>query len=306
MNTVGLMNYIERLRYSRNMTQEEFLHDIVSPRQYQRYRNGENDVPMECIEKLSEKLGVATRKLFLDYEQEKYIEKETVEEFYNSVVYKNFGVTKTLIKHFKKYDFLDNSNKEIFEMAITLNEYLLNNMSKSDFIRGVSRLINYENVLKYKVLRDVEIIGLMLIYQHGNDQKGEIIEVIKRMNENQDLFLSGQSFFVLILFIYYIALDYGKNENYSKAEDYSLRGIRLLKKKHSNYCLYLFYYQLALVKHHSNDKEEFEKYVYKCIIQLKSMHNDELYNEMKLQIKKYTNLDSDIFLSNYLQKTMNK
>lgn len=53
MDNVKLINYMENLRYERNLTQEEYLFDVVSQRQYYRYRKGESEIPLEIIDKLA-------------------------------------------------------------------------------------------------------------------------------------------------------------------------------------------------------------------------------------------------------------
>lgn len=302
MDTVGFINYIEKLRYSRNLTQEEFLHGVISVRQYQRYRNGENDFPIDVLEKISKKLGIETRKLYLDYEREIYKEKEKVETLYNAVVYKDKDTKEHILLQFKKHMFLDMTNNEIYSITLLLNAYLSNSILKNEFLSGIFRIINYPKILKCKLLREVEIIGLLLIYKYEQGKKDEIITLIKKLNDNQDLFLTGQSFFTLILFTYYIADDYGKKEEYNLSEKYVLKGIEMLKRKHSVYCLYLFYYQMALIKRHTNKKMEMEEYLYKCILQLKSMHNCNLFDQMARQIKRFLNKEAEQFFFEYIKK----
>ena len=58
MDNVKLINYMENLRYERNLTQEEYLFDVVSQRQYYRYRKGESEISLEIIDKLANKLKI--------------------------------------------------------------------------------------------------------------------------------------------------------------------------------------------------------------------------------------------------------
>lgn len=306
LDTVGFMNYIERLRYSRGMSQEEFLFEIISPRQYQRYRNGVSSVPIECIEKMSNKLGVETRKLYMDYDQAKLNEKELVEDFYNSTVYQNLERIKELQKFFTSYVFLDHSNKEIFELAVIFNQYLLKNISKFVLLENVTSLINYPELLSFSVLRDIEIIGLLLIYQYSIESRTKIISTIKELNKNQELYLSGQSYFVLVMFLYYIALDYGKKEDYVKVEEYCLKGINLVKKKHSDYCLYLFYYQLASSHFCRNNDLKFKETLYKCIVQVESMHKPELKKQVYNKVKTFFNIDANQFFLEHIKNDPNR
>ena len=300
LDTIGLMNYIEKLRYSRNFTQEEFLHDVVSARQYQRYRNGVSSVPIDCIERISKKLGIETRKLYLDYDREIYKEKELVEEYYNSVVFKRFTRLEELKNHFTNYNFLDRTNKEFFTMASYLNKLFSKNISKQQFLSKIYLLVDYPNVLEFDVLRDVEIIGLLLIYQHDEKSRTDIIYQIKELQDNQESVLSGQSYFVLVMFFYFIAIDFGKQKEYLQVEKYCLKGIELLRKKHSDYALYLLYLKLASSYYYRSMIDEFKESLYKCITQTMSLHSLELTIQINDSIMEDFNIDADNFFREYL------
>jgi len=62
---------------------------------------------------------------------------------------------------------------------------------------------------------------------------------------------------------------------------------------------------MALTKFHTNIKSEMDEYLYKCILQLKSMHNCELYEQMKVQIKRYLNKEAEHFFFEYIKKHQN-
>jgi transcriptional regulator with XRE-family HTH domain len=300
MDTKSFMNFIENLRYSRGMSQEEFLYDVISARQYQRYRNGTSEVSMVCIERISKKLGVETRKLLKDFESEKIKEKELTEEFYNCVVYKNPSRYKELLSFFAGYNFLEGTNYQLFQLGQHLREYLENNIVKQYFVSKIEYIIDYPRILSYDVLRDIEIIGLLLMYQHNEPERDSIIKLIKKLNDSQISFLSGQSHAIYVMFLYYIALDFGKEKNYGLVEKYCLNAIDLLKKKNSNYALYLFYYQLSGSYFYQGKNELFKDALYKCIIHTKAQFSDKLSKQMDEKIKKYYNIDAKSFILEYI------
>ncbi len=301
MDTMGFMNFIEDLRYSRGMSQEDFLHDVISVRQYQRYRNGESEVSMDCIERMSIKLGIETRKLLADFQHEKFREKEKVEEFYNSVVYKKQDDVIKFEKYFDTHKFLDKTNEEIYTLAIILKEYLLHNLNKEQFLTKVYNLINYPKILDYDILRDVEIIGLLVIYQHNKNIRSDIIKLVKSIDENRNLLVSGQSYFVLIIFAYFIAIDYNNKEMYEEAEEYCFKAINLLRKKHSDYSLYLIYYQLAKSYFCRGMTYQFKETLYKCIIQTRAINSTKLTGQINEMIKEHFNINADSFLMEYIK-----
>ena len=275
MDTIGFMNFIENLRYARGMSQEEFLHNVISIRQYQRYRNGTSEISMDCIERISDKIGVETRKLLADFQHEKFKEKELVEEYYNSVVYKNREDIQRLEQHFDNYNFLDKTNKEVHILASILKQYLMNNINKENFLDKLYDLIHYPEVLNFEILRDVEVIGLMIIFQHNIKEKEKIIDLIKKLNEDHNLLASGQSYFVIIMFQYFVAIDFIQKKEYEHAEIYLNRALDLLNKKHSDYSKYLIYYQLARSYYNMGKTDLFRETLYKCLIQTRAKQSME-------------------------------
>jgi hypothetical protein len=102
------------------------------------------------------------------------------------------------------------------------------------------------------------------------------------------------------MFLYYIALDFGKEKNYGLVEKYCLNAIDLLKKKNSNYALYLFYYQLSGSYFYQGKNELFKDALYKCIIHTKAQFSDKLSKQMDEKIKKYYNIDAKSFILEYI------
>lgn len=301
MDTIGFTNFIENLRYARGMSQEEFLHDVISIRQYQRYRNGTSEISMDCIERMSNKLGIETRKLLADFQHEKFREKELVEEYYNSVVYKKNEDIQRLEQYFNNYNFLDKTNYEVHILASILNQYLLNNINKENFLNKLYELINYPKVLEYKILRDVEVIGLMVLFQHNKNESPRIIKLIKKLNENHNLLASGQSYFVMVMFQYFVAIDFIDNEEYQHAVDYCNKALDLLNKKHSDYGLYLIYYQLARSYYNMGKTDMFRETLYKCILQTRINSSSNLLSQIEILIKEDYNIDADSFLLEYIK-----
>lgn len=301
MDTNGFINFIENLRYARGMSQEEFLHDIISTRQYQRYRNGTSEISMDCIERMSNKFGIETRKLLADFQHEKYREKELVEEYYNSVVYKNSDDLQRLEQHFDNYNFLDKTNFEVHTLASILKQYLLNNINKENFLDKLYVLIHYPEVLNYEILRDVEVIGLMIIFQHNKNEKEKIIDLIKRLNKDHNLLASGQSYFVIIMFQYFVAIDFIQKKEYDQSVIYLKRALDMLKKKHSDYSMYLIYYQLARSYYYMGETDQFKETLYKCLIQTRAKRSIELVSQINDMVNEHYNFDADLFFLEYIK-----
>ena len=63
--------FIEKLRAYRNLTLEEFLHDIVSIRQYRRYLSGDSTLSYLILDNLATRLGFSAEYVIMELETEK-------------------------------------------------------------------------------------------------------------------------------------------------------------------------------------------------------------------------------------------
>jgi len=80
----GLSLFFDNVRLSRGLTQEEFIFDIVSMRQYRRYLSGESKISQDVVRQFSERLGLKPEHIIMDYEASKVDETQLVIDFYNS------------------------------------------------------------------------------------------------------------------------------------------------------------------------------------------------------------------------------
>ena len=147
MNSKILSNFLEKLRYGRNLTQEEFVSNIVSIRQYKRYRSGECDIPYQILNRFSEKLQISIINLLTEFENEKLIETKLMNELYNAVVNED---NEKVDDYFKKINIeliIDPENKLYFHHSLQLNHFYRNRSSKNDMRLKTQILISYPEIL---------------------------------------------------------------------------------------------------------------------------------------------------------------
>src|SRR5690606_39442735 len=60
--------FLEKMRFLRGVSQEDFTDGIISNRQYQRYVRGESPMPFHLIDLFAERLNVSKDVLLLEFE----------------------------------------------------------------------------------------------------------------------------------------------------------------------------------------------------------------------------------------------
>jgi transcriptional regulator with XRE-family HTH domain len=106
MDTQKLLNYMENLRIGRKMSQATYLFEIISQRQYYRYRSGESEIPFDILNKLANNLDIPLLKIISSFQAHAQAEKEIIFEIYNLVIRKRFSKANQLLKKHKNLLFI--------------------------------------------------------------------------------------------------------------------------------------------------------------------------------------------------------
>lgn len=256
MNTRGLLNYIENVRYGRNITQEEFLDGIVSRRQYQRYRNGESYVPLDVVEQLASRLGISSRKLMLEFEKEEYIQSEQIKTYYNLVIARVLDEAMRLEVEIEKYNIIDEERELDFRSASTLRKYYQGIISKEELLRGQATLVGYPAILKSEIITDGEAQILGIIQEFSVEDREPIIQKLEKMIESESSQITGGNILSRLQTMFYIAKHYGRVNELKKVRKYCTMGINICKLNKSYYLLAHFTYYLALANYRLDDNED--------------------------------------------------
>jgi len=265
MESKRLANYIEKLRYGRKISQEEFCHGITSLRQYQRYRSGKCELPLDVIDKMSRKLGIPTKKLYLEFGKEEIIETKRVTKYYNLVVTREFEKAKTF-RNMNNFEiFIDDEKEKFYVSASLLMSYLENDLSIVDFVRKQSKLIDYPQVIKKTILTDSETLILGIIMENSPIDRDIIMEKLLVIIENDDLHITGRNIFAKCQVIFWLTKNYGKQKKHDKVIQLCNKGIMLNKDNYTYYLLEYFYYYKALSCLRTNLFIEFEDNLYNAL-----------------------------------------
>lgn len=302
MRTEELANYIEKLRYGRNISQEKFLDEIISLRQYQRYRNGQSIMPIEIAEKLANKLSVPIEKLLYGFEEDKNEESDLVREFYNLAVSKKIVEAKEASRKFHDYVFIDEEKRIIYDSARYLIGFYTGKLSEIEMIKMQADLINYPSMLANEVLTDPEILILGTIVEYSITEREKIVEKLTAIFDKTNLLISGKNLYAYTQVIFWIAKYYGREHKYSKVLTFCDLGINYNKNSKTTYLLDRFYYYKALVYFRTNKIEEFEESLYKCILLVESKGSEEKKKSFYNIVMKDLKLNPYEFLIRVIEK----
>ena len=275
MKTEELANYIEKLRYGRNISQESFLQEIISLRQYQRYRSGQSIMPIEIAEKLANRLSIPIEKLLYEFEEDKNIESALVKDFYNRVASRNIVEAKKLSKEFHDYVFIDEEKYIIYSSARYLLDYFCDKLSVVEMIKKQADLINYPEMLKNEVLTDPEILILGILLEHSITEREVIVEKLTSIFDKSNILVSGSNLYSYTQVLFWIAKYYGRINEFEKVVKFCNLGIKYNFENKTIYLLEYFYYYKALVLYRTKKFDDFQEVLYRCILLLESEENFE-------------------------------
>lgn len=297
MKSNTLCIYIEQLRVARHISQETFLHEIVSIRQYRRYLKGESDIPFSIISQLTAKLGMKTDTILREFEVAKIEETSKMTKLYNFAVnydHENFAeLKKTIsIEHI-----IEPSNVLLYKHSIMLDKYYSRKISADQIRRMSIDLINYPSVLEQGVLNTMELIVLtFLIDVLPREDQNKIIENITLYLNDSRVIITGGNERVLTLILARLAKHSGILESYEQVIKFCNLAINRNKKLHSFYNMDYLYYYKSLAYYKLGNQEKFEISLAKCFNILEFEGNE-------IKMKKFINLineDYNIDFQSYI------
>lgn len=297
MNSMELANYLEKIRFGRNVSQEEFVHGIVSIRQYQRYKNGDSVIPYEKIDQFAEKLGINTKKLLAEFESARNLQYRKINNFYNAVANNDYKNAINLKRELDADLIISDESNKYYKHANIVFRYYSRELSLDEVIQQVSDLIGYPEILKQKYFTDVEVLILSFLLSVFTGKQQEML--LTRLNalfETSENIMTGDSEYIFTLILMRIAKTYGIKRDYPKVIYYCQIGIDRGNKQKQYYLWEYFYYFKALAHFALGQKEEFDDSLLKCfnVLYMDGNHS---------KIQKFTTLiekDFDIEFNKYV------
>lgn len=287
MKSNGLCIYIESLRIARHMSQETFLHDIISIRQYRRYLKGESDIPFNIVHQLTSKIGMKTDAVLREFEVAKVQETTKMNKLYNLAVnydHKNFAeMCKTIsVEHI-----IEQSNLLLYKHSIILNDFYRRAITIQQVRQMSKDLINYPVVLEQGILNTMELLVLtFLIDVLPLDEQKPIIQKISKYLYDSRIIVSGGNEKVLTLILARLAKHSGILENHEQVIKFCDLAIERNKSLLSYYLMDYLYYYKSLSYFELGDQKNYEDSLNKCFHILE-------FEDNELKTKKFTALIND-------------
>jgi len=300
MDIVKLLNYMENLRYDRKMTQEVYLDNVISQRQYYRYRSGESEVPFEVIVKFANKLQIPLLKLISSYQTYSEKEKNVVKEYFDLVVNKRIIEAKQFISRQKSLLLLDEETKIFYYVSQVLLSFFQNRISAIQMIDQLKIKMGFESIMKKEVLHDIEIYFLGLIMEYSDSDREVVFQKIDSLRKNNKLLFGGNALLDAQVY-FWIVKNLGRMNRYQELISIADAAIDYSKRNYTYYLKEYFHYYKALAYFRLNQKEKFEEELFSTIFSLFQL--DEFKRKHFLEmIKKDTEVDCKSFLIKKIEK----
>ncbi|CCV65173.1 Putative transcriptional regulator [Paracholeplasma brassicae] len=269
-----LVLYIDRLRLDRNISQDIFLENIVSSRQYRRYLSGDSTLSYVVLDKLSKRLGYNAEFVIMEVEAERIKHSFEIHTLYNAIASKNKVSADMILNEIKKHPIYLESNEMLYHHCLNMYDYHFSNSSQKSLIDKTKKLVGLDKLLLKKVLSTTELLIMVTFF---NLDQFEHIDLIANKLEsylkNDFIIVSGQNVKVIILVYEELSRYYSIRENYIKMYEYAIMGINYANEVESIYMLEALYFFAGAASFELNELERCKKYLIQCYTVLLSEDN---------------------------------
>jgi len=302
MNSMELSNYLEKIRFGRNVSQEEFVSGVVSIRQYQRYKNGDSVIPYEKIDQFAEKLGINTKKLLTEFERERAKQYTKINSFYNAVANNDYKNAISLKKELETDFIISEEGRIYFQHALIVYDYYSRKLTMNEVIDKVTKLINYPEILKQQYYTDVEVLILSFLLGVFPEKQQEML--LNKLNDifnSEDSIMAGDSNdYIYTLILMRMAKTFGIKKDYPKVIYYCDLGIEKGIARKTYYLWEYFFYYKALSHHALGHKEEFNDSLLRCYNVLNMEGNHSKFEKFTALIEKDFNISFRSYVVNLI------
>lgn len=298
-----ISNYLEKIRYGRKLTQEDFVEGVVSLRQYQRYRSGECEITYEKIDQFARKLGIPTKRLMNEFEREYSDQYRLVNQFYSAVVNKDFKLVVELREKLDQEILFSEDCRSYYHHALIMYHFYTGKISKDEAKIQSAKLINYPLILKQVFFTDVEI--LIMSFMLSITEKDERNKVLKKLTEIFDSgnsIMSGENDMIYALILMRLAQTHGSNKNYPKVIQLCDLAIQYGITYRQFYLMEYFFYYKALAHFSIQEFDKYEESLFRCYACLHMEGNKKKIEKFTKLIEDDFQIVYDTFIMKYLKK----
>ncbi|MDY0211001.1 MAG: helix-turn-helix transcriptional regulator [Acholeplasma sp.] len=264
MEIAKLLMFMDNLRHERKVSQENFLYDIVSQRQYYRYLNGESLPPFDIVIELSKRLDMTFDRLINQFQQASEKETLTVKAFFNAVISRQDELAIQLFEQFKSEKLIEQYNQRFILIGKSLLDFNRERLPKHQLITVLKDSIDFNKIMKSSYLQDLELYILGLIMQYSDQDRKSILKRILTLNSQNKLYTSGNRFYISQVY-FWVLKNLGVEKRFDELISLSDDAISYALSEHSYYLLEYFYYYKALAYYKKKAFDLFEETLLKTL-----------------------------------------
>ncbi len=295
--------FLEKMRFLRGISQEDFTDGIISNRQYQRYVRGESPMPYHLLDLFAERLNVKKEIIMLEFENHTVKEDQTIVDYHNSVMNFDFEKSTQLRKTISNDYIINPDNKKIFEYSYILEQFLSKKTSFEKCKTDLIELVNYPKILNQYAYSMVEIMILSSLLDFvSKDEQVKIATKIGTFLDNPELVWSGNQAITLNLVIFRLAKYYGVNDDHDNVIRYCKLGLKYNKRTFSYKNSEYYYYFLSISYFRTKQLDLFPEALVNCYFAIMIQENAiSKIQQFTKYIKDDFNIEFKDFVIDYLK-----
>lgn len=295
--------FLEKIRFQRGISQEDFTDGIISNRQYQRYVRGESPMPFHLLNDFAIKLNLKKEDLIIEFQNRSIDETSRILNYFSSLTIKNHDQIETIKSKISRDFILESDNLKLYDHTVALEKYLKKEISVETLESMLVKICNFPKILEtFPIsLVDALILSSLLTYTKSKDKElisSKIIDLIKNPNYT----FTAYQITVINILIFSLAKFYGINKNFDKCVEICSFGISFNKRKDSTLNLFEYYYFMTLSYFKLENIEKFELYLFKCYNGLNLLLSDSKKSYYKSLIEKDFSINLDEFALKYIKE----
>ncbi|VEU82546.1 helix-turn-helix transcriptional regulator [Acholeplasma hippikon] len=294
--------FLEKLRFLRGISQEDFTDGIISNRQYQRYVRGESPMPFHLINEFAVKLNIKKEDLILEFQNSSIDETTRVINYFSAVLNRDLEKIPVLKKKISREFLIELENKSLFKHAESVEFFFDKKISTDQLRRNLFELCNYPDVLNRVPisLNDALILSSILNYTDTND-KSQIANKILDVIENPKYTFSAYQITTFNILTFNLAKYHGRNKEFEKCIEICKIGISFNQRKESIQNMIQYYYFQALCYKELQNTDMMKYCLFKCYSSINISDSEEKMQFYTKLIETDFNINFDEFIADYIK-----
>lgn len=191
--------FLDELRNSYNITEDDFCENICDPRSYRRYLSGERNLTHQKIESFCEKLNISLNDFFYSAVEHDRIEFQKVNHLHQMIAHRDYDLFYKSAKDVNPKYFNNDQNKRFLKFCYLRADYKTNRIHPYEAHNELSALIDYPECLKRTAFDYLDIISLTTIAAIEVDANKRLAlnKLLEILSDNSLRYLSSESRYLM-------------------------------------------------------------------------------------------------------------